>query len=66
METANRMSERDLLRGETTMATMDETRLAASAHQVLRSITTPLTVVRSDAPTLEDAYLEIVGRASLE
>ncbi|HEX9044794.1 MAG TPA: ABC transporter ATP-binding protein [Candidatus Limnocylindrales bacterium] len=34
-----------------------------AAHGVLRSIETPLTVVRTHAPTLEDAYLEIVGRA---
>jgi ABC-2 type transport system ATP-binding protein len=33
-----------------------------SAHQLLRSIDTPLTVVRTHAPSLEDAYLEIVGR----
>lgn len=33
-----------------------------SAHAILRSIETPLTVVRTHAPTLEDAYLEIVGR----
>jgi ABC-2 type transport system ATP-binding protein len=31
-------------------------------HEVLRAITTPLTLVRTHAPTLEDAYLEIVGR----
>jgi ABC-2 type transport system ATP-binding protein len=35
----------------------------ASVHQVLRSIETPLTVVRTHAPSLEDAYLEIVGRS---
>jgi len=34
-----------------------------SAHQVLRSIETPLTVVQTHAPSLEDAYLEAVGRA---
>jgi ABC-2 type transport system ATP-binding protein len=33
-----------------------------SAHAVLRAIETPLTTVRTHAPTLEDAYLEIVGR----
>ena len=31
-------------------------------HQVFRTIETPLHVVRTHAPTLEDAYLEIVGR----
>ncbi len=31
------------------------------AHRVLRMIETPLTVVRTHAPTLEDAYLDIVG-----
>jgi ABC-2 type transport system ATP-binding protein len=31
------------------------------AHALLKSIETPLTVVRTHAPTLEDAYLEIVG-----
>jgi ABC-2 type transport system ATP-binding protein len=34
-------------------------------HAVLRSIQTPLTVVRTHAPSLEDAYLEIVSRAEL-
>ena len=33
-------------------------------HHLLRSIETPLNVVRTHAPTLEDAYLEIVGRES--
>jgi ABC-2 type transport system ATP-binding protein len=37
----------------------------ADAHRVLRSIQTPLTVVRTHAPSLEDAYLEIVSRAEL-
>ena len=35
------------------------------AHAMLRSIETPLTVVRTHAPSLEDAYLEIVSRAEL-
>jgi ABC-2 type transport system ATP-binding protein len=35
---------------------------STSAHQVLRSIETPLTVVRTHAPSLEDAYLEIIGK----
>jgi ABC-2 type transport system ATP-binding protein len=33
-------------------------------HRVLKSIETPLTVVQTHAPTLEDAYLEIVKRSS--
>jgi ABC-2 type transport system ATP-binding protein len=37
----------------------------ADAHRVLRSIDTPLTVVRTHAPSLEDAYLDIVSRAEL-
>ena len=37
-----------------------------SAHAVLRAIETPLTTVRVHAPTLEDAYLEIIGRARAE
>ncbi|HET9613839.1 MAG TPA: ABC transporter ATP-binding protein [Candidatus Limnocylindrales bacterium] len=37
----------------------------ARAHAVLRSIQTPLTLVRTHAPSLEDAYLEIVSRAEL-
>ena len=32
-----------------------------SAHEVIRSLTTPLTVLKTHSPTLEDAYLEIVG-----
>ena len=34
-----------------------------AAHATLRAIETPLTLVRTLAPTLEDAYLEIVSRA---
>lgn len=34
-------------------------------HRVLRSIETPLVLVRTHAPSLEDAYLEIVSRAEL-
>ena len=37
----------------------------ADAHGVLRRIETPLTLVRTHAPSLEDAYLEIVSRAEL-
>jgi len=37
----------------------------ADAHAVLRAIETPLTLVRTHAPSLEDAYLEIVSRAEL-
>jgi ABC-2 type transport system ATP-binding protein len=33
------------------------------AHALLRAIETPLTVLRTHAPTLEDAYLGIIGRA---
>lgn len=35
------------------------------AHAVLRAIETPLTVVRTHAPSLEDAYLQIVSRAEV-
>jgi ABC-2 type transport system ATP-binding protein len=35
------------------------------AHAVLRAIQTPLMLVRTHAPSLEDAYLEIVSRAEL-
>ena len=35
------------------------------AHAVLRAIETPLSLVRTHAPSLEDAYLEIVSRAEL-
>jgi ABC-2 type transport system ATP-binding protein len=34
-----------------------------AAHATLRAIETPLNLVRTHAPSLEDAYLEIVGRA---
>ncbi len=34
-------------------------------HATLRSIETPLTAVRTHAPSLEDAYLEIVSHAEL-
>jgi ABC-2 type transport system ATP-binding protein len=33
-----------------------------SIHELLKAIETPLTVVRTHTPTLEDAYLSIVGR----
>ncbi|TMC71757.1 MAG: ABC transporter ATP-binding protein [Chloroflexi bacterium] len=35
-----------------------------SVHSMLRSIETPLTVVKTHTPSLEDAYLEIVSRQS--
>jgi ABC-2 type transport system ATP-binding protein len=38
----------------------------AAVHATLRSIETPLTEVRTHAPSLEDAYLEIVSRAELD
>ena len=34
-----------------------------STHAVLKSIDTPLDMVQTHAPSLEDAYLEIVGRS---
>jgi ABC-2 type transport system ATP-binding protein len=34
------------------------------AHSALKSIETPLTMVRTHMPSLEDAYLEIVGNSS--
>lgn len=36
-----------------------------STHATLKAIQTPLTVVRTVSPSLEDAYLEIVARAEL-
>ncbi len=36
----------------------------ADTHAILRAIRTPLTLVRTHAPSLEDAYMEIVGRTS--
>ena len=38
----------------------------AAVHPVLRSIATPLTTVRIHAPSLEDAYLDIVSRTADE
>ena len=35
-----------------------------SVHSLLRSIETPLTLVKTHTPSLEDAYLEIVGRTN--
>jgi ABC-2 type transport system ATP-binding protein len=35
-----------------------------SAHQILKAIDTPLTVVRTHAPTLEDVYLAIMERSA--
>ncbi|MEA2518052.1 MAG: type transport system ATP-binding protein [Chloroflexota bacterium] len=37
----------------------------AETHALIRSIETPLSVVRTHAPSLEDAYLQIVSRAEL-
>jgi ABC-2 type transport system ATP-binding protein len=36
-----------------------------AVHQTLRAIETPLTLVQTHAPSLEDAYLEIVSRSEL-
>jgi ABC-2 type transport system ATP-binding protein len=33
-----------------------------SVHQLLKAIETPLSLVRTHTPSLEDAYLEIIGR----
>src|SRR5207244_1483571 len=35
-----------------------------SVHSILRSIETPLTIVKTHTPSLEDAYLEIVRKTS--
>src|SRR5207302_8389404 len=35
-----------------------------TVHSILRSIETPLSVVKTHTPTLEDAYLEIVSRTA--
>ncbi|HEX9266892.1 MAG TPA: hypothetical protein VF965_05325, partial [Candidatus Limnocylindria bacterium] len=35
-----------------------------TVHSILRSIETPLSVVKTHTPSLEDAYLEIVSRTS--
>ncbi len=37
---------------------------ARHTHAALKSIETPLTIVRTHMPSLEDAYLEIVGNSS--
>jgi ABC-2 type transport system ATP-binding protein len=39
---------------------------ASRTHEVLRAIETPLSLVRTHAPTLEDAYLEIVEKPDAE
>jgi ABC-2 type transport system ATP-binding protein len=39
---------------------------AHRTHAVLRAIETPLSVIRTHAPTLEDAYLEIVEKPDAE
>jgi ABC-2 type transport system ATP-binding protein len=36
-----------------------------AAHRLLKAIDTPLTMVRTHSPSLEDAYLSIVGEQSL-
>jgi hypothetical protein len=33
------------------------------AHAILRSIETPLTTVRTVAPSLEDAYIKVLARS---
>jgi len=33
------------------------------AHAILRSIDTPLTTVRTVAPSLEDAYIKVLARS---
>jgi len=34
-----------------------------STQQIIKAIGTPLTVLKTESPTLEDAYLGIVGMA---
>ncbi len=34
-----------------------------NAHHILKAIDTPLTMVKTHSPTIEDAYLEIIGRS---
>jgi len=66
-------ADRDALRSELTRLDLEPTGdgplridvAATDVHRVLRSIETPLTLVRTHAPSLEDAYLEIVSRAEL-
>jgi len=38
----------------------------SATHALLRAIRTPLTLVQTHTPSLEDAYLEVVGRADSE
>jgi ABC-2 type transport system ATP-binding protein len=33
-----------------------------SAHSILKAIQTPLTIIQTHLPSLEDAYLAIVGK----
>jgi len=64
-------NDRDALRGELVRrgVAFSETPLfrigldVRSAHQVLKAIDTPLSVVRVHQPSLEDAYLSIIGAA---
>jgi ABC-2 type transport system ATP-binding protein len=35
-------------------------------HQLLKKITTPLSVIQTHTPTLEDAYLQIIKQEDLE
>jgi ABC-2 type transport system ATP-binding protein len=37
-----------------------------STHRLLKEIETPLTMVQTHSPTLEDAYLDIIGRSERE
>jgi hypothetical protein len=37
-----------------------------NVHQVIRSISTPLSDIKIHIPTLEDAYLEILSRQNQE
>jgi ABC-2 type transport system ATP-binding protein len=62
--------DRDALRGElrrrgvafseTPLFRIDIDGAPGSTHQLLRSIETPLSVVRTHAPSMEDAYLEVL------
>jgi ABC-2 type transport system ATP-binding protein len=38
----------------------------AEVHALLKQLHTPLSMVKTHAPTLEDAYLEIVRKAAAE
>ncbi|HEX4743184.1 MAG TPA: ABC transporter ATP-binding protein [Candidatus Limnocylindria bacterium] len=57
---------RDIAFSETPLFRIDIDGTPGAAHRLIRSIETPLTTVRTHAPSMEDAYLEVLRERQSE